>query len=271
MMTTWFPRQIMTATAVVFSASVAAAGNLHPIVEVESGYFFGATRNGKWIEAKDAAKSVQESTVFRVYSLTEQVGQAKGSKPKSVDEPCPDAMEVSLSPKLNRGVIALAAPWNALVRKVRTADTTQPVYIQAVRDFLKSRRIKEPKVKIKQILRVDLEGDGEDEILISATNYFMKDDSAPMSAPPPDSYSFVMLRRVVAGKVQTQFVAGEFHPRPTDSSAPNVYSIRAVLDLDGDGKLEVIVHSFYYEGGSTTIYRCEPARVKPLLAVECGV
>ena len=39
----------------------------------------------------------------------------------------------------------------------------------------------------------------------------------------------------------------------------------AVLDLNGDGKLEVIVHSFYYEGGQTTIYRCELDKIEAVL------
>ena len=41
--------------------------------------------------------------------------------------------------------------------------------------FWKQKRIKQPKVKIDNILRVDLDGDGEEEVLISATNYFGKD------------------------------------------------------------------------------------------------
>jgi hypothetical protein len=40
--------------------------------------------------------------------------------------------------------------------------------------------------------------------------------------------------------------------------------------LNGDGKLEVIVHSFYYERGQTTIYRCEPDKIEAVLSVECG-
>jgi hypothetical protein len=52
--------------------------------------------------------------------------------------------------------------------------------------------------------------------------------------------------------------------------APNVYEIAAVLDLNGDGKLEVIVHSFYYEGGQTTIYRCDPDKIEAALSVERG-
>ena len=46
--------------------------------------------------------------------------------------------------------------------------------------------------------------------------------------------------------------------------------LAAVLDLNGDGKLEVIVHSFYYEGGQTTIYRCQPDKIEEVLSVECG-
>ena len=59
-------------------------------------------------------------------------------------------------------------------------DATQQVYVEAVRDFLKTKGIEEPKVKIDNIIRVDLDGDGEDEVLISATNYSEKEEGAPM-------------------------------------------------------------------------------------------
>jgi hypothetical protein len=31
-----------------------------------------------------------------------------------------------------------------------------------------------------------------------------------------------------------------------------------------------VAHSFYYEGGQTTIYRCEPDTIEAVLFVECG-
>lgn len=120
------------------------------------------------------------------------------------------------------------------------------------------------------ILQIDLEGDGEDEVLINATNYFDQHDEAPMHAPKRGSYSIVMLRRVAAGKVQTQLVAGELYSKADASNAPNIYKIAAVLDLNGDGKLEVIVNSFYYEGGETTVYGCDPDKLEAVLSVECG-
>ena len=261
------------------STAIVSAADLRPIIEVETGYFFGASEKGNWVKADKAAKSVGKKTTYQVYGLTKQVGQITAGKPKSVEEPCPDTLTVSLSSKPKDGVIGLAATWNALPRKPIIADTTQSVYVDAVRDFLKSHGINDPKVRITRILRVDLEGDGEAEVLISATNYFTGDKSnvhpaapfseAPIHAPQGGSYSIVILRRVIEGNVQTKLVAGEVYAKPDESVAPNVYNLAAVLDLNGDGKLEVIVHSFYYEGGQTTIYRCEPDKIEPVLSVEC--
>jgi hypothetical protein len=184
-------------------------------------------------------------------------------------------LAVSLSPKPENGVIAIAAPWNALPREPKVIDTTQKVYVDAVRDFLKTKGIEQPKVKIDNILRVDLNGDGEEEVLISAANYFGKADRAPMRSPA-GSYSMVLLRRVVAGKVETQLVDGEFHPKAYVSKeegsfdAPSIYKVIATLDLDGDGKLEVVVASNYYEGEEIKIYRCDPKKSEALLSVACG-
>jgi len=116
---------------------------------------------------------------------------------------------------------------------------------------------------------VDLDGDGEEEGLINATNYFTTDNDVPMDTPAHGSYSMVLLRRVVAGKVVTEFITGQLYPKD-ESSTPNVYEIPAVLDLNGDGKLEVIVHSHSYEGPETTIYDCSGGKCKVVLSVACG-
>jgi len=70
--------------------------------------------------------------------------------------------------------------------------------------------------------------------------------------------------------IRTQIIAGEVYPKWNESVAPNVHDVAAVLDLNGDEKLEVIVHSFYYEGGQTKIYRCQPDKIEEVLSVECG-
>src|SRR6266481_3139221 len=251
------------------------ATDLHPIVEVQSGYLFGAISDGKWIKADETAKLIGDETTYQVYGLTQALGEAKGGKPTRPEGlPCEETLAVSLSPKPENGVVAIAAAWNALPRKPKVIDPTQKSYVDVVRDFLETKEIKQPKVKIDSILRVDLDGDGEEEVLISAANYFGKADRIPMRSPA-GSYSMVLFRRVVAGKVETQLVEGEFHPkayvRKEDSfDAPNVYKVIATLDLDGDGKLEVVVGSNYYEGEEITIYHCDPKKAESLLSVSCG-
>jgi len=247
------------------------AADLHPMVEIDTGYLFGGSTNGKWIKAEKAAKSMKGRTAFHVFGLTQEVGKATGSKPKPAEaEVCADMLEVSLPSKSKEGVIALSAPWNALPRKPQIADPTQQVYIDAVREFLESRRLSDPKVKITRILRVDLDGDGEDEVLINATNFSTEDGDVPMDTAAPGSYSIVLLRRVVAGKVETELIAGDFYVKD-ESSPAYVYKVPAVLDLNGDGKLEVVVHSHYYEGAGTTIYDCSSGKCEAVLSVECGV
>ena len=93
---------ILKTAAVVFgflvalSAGTVSAADLHPIIEIETGYFFGASENGKWVKPEEAAKSVANKTTYQVYSLTKQVGQITAAKPTSVEEPRPDTLMVSL-------------------------------------------------------------------------------------------------------------------------------------------------------------------------------
>src|SRR5262252_7680837 len=143
---TTIERSLIVVAASLMWAGTLPAADLHPIVEVQSGYLFGATQDGIWVKADEAANELPDQTTYVVYGLTESLGEVKGSKPKGEAGPCEGTWFVGLSDKPEKGTIALAAPWNALPRKLRPLDTTQAVYIDAVAGFLKMKGITEPKV-----------------------------------------------------------------------------------------------------------------------------
>jgi hypothetical protein len=242
---------------------------IHPVVEVKTGILLGASSGPKWLDGKHAAKQVKPGLLFRIFDLGQEMGAAKAQKVEAEMDICPDVQIVSFAEKPASGEIALAAPWKALPRPIRVTDTTQQTYRDTARDFLISRGLPKPKVKITQILRADLDGDGEDEVLLSATKYEAEEDSAPTSAQAGD-YSFVLLRQSRGGKVETKLVEGEFYKKYDNSNTPYVHRISAILDLDGDGKLEFVLSSNYYEGGTTTVYRYTPSSLKKLVSVSCG-
>jgi hypothetical protein len=108
-----------------------------------------------------------------------------------------------------------------------------------------------------------------DEFLISATHY--KDGDKIPAESSANTYSFVMLERVADGKAKTELVDGEFYPEAKADSAPNKFEIAAVLDLNGDGKIDIAVRSAYYEGDEISIYENQASGVKKVLSVGCGL
>ena len=74
--------------ALLICTGASSAADLHPIVEVQSGYLFGAISDGKWIKADETAKLIGDETTY----------QAKGGKLKAVEDVCTDMLSVSLSP-----------------------------------------------------------------------------------------------------------------------------------------------------------------------------
>jgi hypothetical protein len=77
-----------------FCAASVGATDVHSIIEIETGYFFGGSENGKWIKADRAANSTGK-TRHEVDGLTKQAGEVTAGKPKPVDEPCPDTLMIS--------------------------------------------------------------------------------------------------------------------------------------------------------------------------------
>jgi hypothetical protein len=208
----------------VFAICVGANADTFPIIDVRHGYLIGAIKSGKWIEPTDATNSVKPGAKLPVYGLIGAVGNVSIVKLDTRNEPCPDRPVVKLNPrKMKHGEVAFSASWNPLPRKTKFVDANQKLHVDVVREFLHQHGFRDPIVRISQIASIDLDGDGQDEFVISATHYKGGDKIPDESAP--NTYSFVMIERPVEGKTKTELVDGEFYPEAKPDSAPNKFEI----------------------------------------------
>lgn len=117
------------------------------------------------------------------------------------------------------------------------------------------------------MLRFDLEGDGTDEVAITAKRMVDGDPSPRIGA---GDYALVALRRLAGGVVHTLLLEGEFYPEAHEFAAPNEFTLTNVLDLNGDGRMEIVVDSRYYEGFAVAVFDITAAGARGVLGAGCG-
>jgi len=238
---------LLTLTVLCLAASKAPAG-VHPIVDAtDQGQLFGGAINGKWVGEDVMQKKIKGGETYRLYSFNKYLGTGIGGTPEK-SELSGDSLYLRITPapkvKIDeKCTIGISGNWNALTRVPRDENVHQQVYTKAVHDMLVSKGLAEAPVNITRIVRVDLDGDGKDEVLISATTprKGYADWSHKDRQPRKGDYSFVMLRKLVKGTVKTMMLDGEFYPSEKNLSGEAYrYTIDAVLDANGDGVMEVI-------------------------------
>lgn len=237
-----------------------------------AGYLLGGWSGDGWLEDKPAAALLRGGEKYRFYSLDKEAGTGTGSSPHPYgeeDDPCHDTLAVSFgaAPEGREGLVAVAGSFNALPRPPRLQSTEQQAYKDAAAAILHEKGIARPEVRLTQVIRVDLDGDGSEEVLVSATHYAR---GLSPGAKAGD-YSLVFLRRVVKGKVVTSLIEGDFFPGGVEFGAPAEHRVGAVLDLNGDGVMEIVLFGRYYEGDWAAAYRVEGDKIIKIFTAGCGL
>ncbi len=233
------------------------------------GLLLGAFINGEWVSDRDLQQNrkyhgsrIWGGEEVRLYSLLKHEG---GGIAMALSEDHPDGKTARdpgrvLAIQTGRGktfglgcaLLAVSGKKDAMPRKAAVLGNRNSTYRDAVREYLETCGVQEAPA-ITQIFRVDLEGDGTDEVLIAAQNLLPASDSAflpqnslwktaksgVLPARRKDGYSVVLLRRLIKGRVETVPLA-ETLPG-SSRSAPTLYKISQFADLNGDGVLEVIL------------------------------
>jgi hypothetical protein len=158
--------------------------------------------------------------------------------------------------------VALSAPWVIVPHLVEQIED-DGTYAAFASELLAERGLDVPDPTMKQILQVDLEGDGVNEVLVVA-----EDVSEGLFAQDGD-YSIVFVRRTAAGDVQTD-ILGESVIVTADDPFVNSYSLGAVADLNGDSKMEVVLTAAYYEGIVVEVWEYVAEGPVPQITASCG-
>jgi len=237
----------------------------YPLV-IRSGVLVGGSMAGTWADGPAMAAKLVGGEPYWVYTPSEALeATLRGGKP-TVEQPG-DYLDVALpwADEVHRDAVAFGGPWDAQPRRPRMLKVEGSPYEAAIREVLRANGQPKAPVKLKQAMLIDLEGDGTDEVLLSAST--MDPEHPPVNCVPGD-YSMVLLRRVEGRGVKTHVLAGHFYTKETN--APNVDRVQSLLDLDGDGVLEILCSWMYYEGGGTDVYQLQKGTPKQVLSGGMG-
>lgn len=257
---------ILTASGVLYGQTAVV-----PIVELKFRGLMGGVQNGKWVAPTKMRSSLESETEFVLvgWNGVEEGGVTFGKKGEQEDV-CQDFTRFEFDLKQDHGVaIGTAAGWNPVPRIPKTIAPDNALYKRVVTNFLRKKGIVRPVVRIKEAFRVDLEGDGVEEVILSATYY----KNGLSSSAAVGDYSFVIVRKSVGKVVTDHLLQGDFVLKKVTFGAPTENHISAIADLNGDGRMEIVLYGFYYEGEFASAFEMKngkPVKIKEF-EIGCGV
>ncbi len=255
-----FPHSIGSATR--------RADEIHAIVEMGQGCLIGGVQNTKWIEADAFVKNLKPAQKFNLYKLNGPAGEIATTGIDRAE--CPQSSwSAETSSKVKEGIAIASPSWNAMPRLPRAVNLKDTTYAKIVSDIAKRGGIKMPEVRITQAYKIDLDGDGKDEVIIAANRYAGEGvhEWRGSSMTSAGDYSFLLIRKIVRGRPKNIVISDAFYPEGNDGPLARIRKISAIADLNGDGVMEVVFHSGYYEGSES--YIVEIKRNKAIAVLEC--
>ncbi len=163
------------------------------------------------------------------------------------------------------GMVATLDGWGIAKNPVTELSADLPLYQQAVLDWLAARGVSNPQIGELHSFSTDLEGDGINEVLISATHL----DGSQHTTQAGD-YSIILLRKLIGNETVTIPLAADFYnTAQAEITFPRTYSLGNLIDLNQDGVMEVVVDIQRWEGFGAIVYQISGQNGSEVLRAEC--
>jgi len=225
----------------------------------------GGVGRGVWFTPDVSALRFADEATYSLHTLTQENKYFFWGKAPELSPTC-DSFFVGTDANIDEfGMVAVLDGWDIVKRDVTELPAKNQFYQQVLIDWLTAEGVSSPEIGSLQIFRVDLEGDGADEIFISATRL-----DASQHTTTAGDYSVVLMRKVVGDDAVTiPLVADIYSSRELEITFPRTYSLSNFIDLNQDGILEVVVGIEKWEGFGAIIYQVNGQDVAQTLRAEC--
>jgi hypothetical protein len=247
-----------------------ATAETHAIVELREQCLLGGARDQKWIPADKFEKNLKGPLKAQLFTLDGPGGEIVLNKGGESD--CPHSIwSAKRKPELKNGVAIQAPSWNPLPRLPQAIDPKDEAYVQIVSDILKAAGIKKPDVRITQGYKIDLDGDGNDEVVIAANRYAkgMHELSGTSNETSPGDYTLVVVRKKTGDKVENIFVVKAVWLKAEEGPLARGNHISAIADLNGDGTMEIVMYSAYHEGSDSDVVEIKGNKANAVIGCAC--
>lgn len=225
----------------------------------------GGAGTDEWLAPDESVARFSGEVTYSLHSMTQEAKYFLWGETPEFSPTC-KSYTIGTEAVLDEGgFVGVVDGWAVTKRNADELPADGELYQQAVLDWLKAEGVDDPQLGTLQIFRVDLEGDGSDEIFISATHL---DDSQHMTKA--GDYSIVLMRKISGNDVLTTFVVGDVYvSKEAELTYPRTYSLANFIDLNQDGVLEVVVSFFKWEGFGASVFQVDGQDVTEALRAEC--
>jgi hypothetical protein len=254
----------------IVASCISAQAPVTPIVDLRIKGLLGGVQDGKWVAPPAAAAALGDETSMLIYAPGRTGRVTAVAKRAPTEDICEDFVGIEFNVKATRGVaIGANSKWNPVPRTPKAVVITSPDVVNIVAAFLKTKGIARSHVRITQAFRIDIDGNGTDETVIAAT-YFRKPFGLDAFA---GDYSVVLLKTGSGKNSSVHLLESYFFTKGTETEVPSRYEISSLADLNGDGKMEIVVYGEYYEGAAASAFEMGAGKPQPIkeLQIGCGL
>lgn len=253
--------------SVSVTADAAYSGDIiNGFADTSTGYIIGGSISRQWLPVEDTVDKMNRRQAWWVYGMGRALGRVDSGPAEPAGTGC-DGWRVDfidLRPKTS-DAFAILGRWNGAPQKASSQSLDHPAYLALIGETLDARGIDPGAARLTANLRIDLDDDGIDEVLLAASNL------EPGASAAPDSYSLVLLRKSTVSGVYTRLLSHTLLPDGCGDCMPAVHRIGGLVDLNGDGNVEVIVRTTSRAAMGGTVFEAGGAEPQEVLSWSCEI